>query len=80
MLHRLGAEFEILRNVPILLLPNYLNRLSYRNLLYTAITRAKKTLIVIGTDVKIEQMVRNDRREERYSCLAPMLEDQFVDL
>lgn len=70
-----GSEYPAV----ILLLPNYLNRLSYRNLLYTAITRAKKTLIVIGTDAKIEQMVRNDRREERYSCLAPMLEDQFVD-
>lgn len=70
-----GSEYPAV----VLLLPNYLNRLSYRNLLYTAITRAKKTLIVIGTDVKIEQMVRNDRREERYSCLAPMLEDQFVD-
>ncbi len=70
-----GSEYPAV----ILLLPNYLNRLSYRNLLYTAITRAKKTLIVIGTDVKIEQMVRNDRREERYSCLALMLEDQFVD-
>lgn len=70
-----GSEYPAV----ILLLPNYLNRLSYRNLLYTAITRAKKTLVVIGTDAKIEQMVRNDRREERYSCLAPMLEDQFVD-
>ena len=70
-----GSEYPAV----ILLLPNYMNRLSYRNLLYTAITRAKQTLIVIGTDVKIEQMVRNDRREERYSCLAPMLEDEFAD-
>ena len=70
-----GSEYPAV----ILLLPNYMNRLSYRNLLYTAITRAKQTLIVIGTDVKIEQMVRNDRREERYSCLAPMLEDEFLD-
>ena len=71
-----GSEYPAV----ILLLPNYLNRLSYRNLLYTAITRAKKTLVVIGTDTKIEQMVRNDRREERYSCLAPMLEDRFADI
>lgn len=70
-----GSEYPAV----ILLLPTYLNRLSYRNLLYTAITRAKKTLIVIGTDAKIEQMVRNDRREERYSCLATMLEDEFVN-
>ena len=70
-----GSEYPAV----ILLLPNYMNRLSYRNLLYTAITRARKTLIVIGTDAKIEQMVKNDRREERYSCLAPMLEDEFFN-
>lgn len=70
-----GSEYPAV----ILLLPNQLYRLSYRNLLYTAITRAKKTLIVIGTDTKIEQMVYNDRKAERFSCLAPMLEDQFVE-
>lgn len=70
-----GSEYPAV----ILLLPNQLYRLSYRNLLYTAITRAKKTLIVIGTDTKIEQMVYNDRKAERYSCLAPMLEDKFVE-
>lgn len=70
-----GSEYPAV----ILLLPNFMNRLSYRTLLYTAITRAKKLLVVIGTDVKIQQMVYNDRREERYSCLATMLEDEFVD-
>lgn len=70
-----GSEYPAV----ILLLPNYMYRLSYRNLLYTAITRAKKTLIVIGTAAKIEQMVHNDRREERYSCLSFMLEDKFAD-
>ena len=72
-----GSEYPAV----ILLLPspNQMYRLSYRNLLYTAVTRAKKTLIVIGTPAKIEQMVRNDRRAERYSCLAPMLEDRFVE-
>lgn len=70
-----GSEYPAV----ILLLPNQMYRLSYRNLLYTAITRAKKTLIVIGTETKIEQMVRNDRKSERLSCLTPMLEDMFVE-
>ncbi|MDE6732384.1 MAG: ATP-dependent RecD-like DNA helicase, partial [Oscillospiraceae bacterium] len=70
-----GSEYPAV----ILLLPNQFNKLSYRNLLYTAITRAKKTLIVIGTETKIEQMVRSDRRDERFSNLAPMLEDMFVE-
>lgn len=70
-----GSEYPAV----ILLLPVYFNRLSYRNLLYTAITRARERLIVIGTDAKIKQMLMNDRREERFSCLAPMLEDEFVE-
>lgn len=70
-----GSEYPAV----ILLLPTYFNRLSYRNLLYTAITRARERLIIIGTDVKIKQMLLNDRREERFSCLAPMLEDEFVE-
>ena len=72
-----GSEYPAV----ILLLPNpnTMYRLSYRNLLYTAITRAKKTLIIIGTDVKIQQMISNDRKAERFSCLAPMLEDRFVE-
>lgn len=69
-----GSEYPAV----ILPLPNRMDRLSYRNLLYTAVTRAKKTLIVIGTETKIHEMVRNDRRTERFSCLKPMLEDHFV--
>ena len=68
-----GSEYPAV----ILLLPKYLSRMSYRTLLYTAITRAKKTLIIIGTEAKVKEMVRNDRREARYSCLATMLEDEF---
>lgn len=69
-----GSEYPAV----ILPLPNRMDRLSYRNLLYTAVTRAKKTLIVIGTEVKVSSMVYNDRRTERFSCLKPMLEDHFV--
>lgn len=69
-----GSEYPAV----ILPLPNRMDRLSYRNLLYTAVTRAKKTLIVIGTENKITEMVRNDRRTERFSCMKAMLEDHFV--
>ena len=47
--------------------------LYYRNLLYTAVTRAKKLLIIIGEERAVEQMVYNDRRAKRYSALRAFL-------
>jgi len=44
-------------------------QLSYRNLLYTAITRAKNLLILVGTENAIKKMVENDRKTRRYSGL-----------
>ena len=61
----------------IIPLPNGMDRLSYRNLLYTAVTRAKKTLIIIGTVGKVYSMVDNDRRTQRYTCLRAYLEEHF---
>lgn len=69
-----GSEYPAV----IIPLPNGMDMLSYRNLLYTAVTRAKKILIVIGTASKIYNMVDNNRRTLRYSCLKTMLEDYFV--
>jgi exodeoxyribonuclease V alpha subunit len=69
-----GSEYPAV----IIPLPNGMDRLSYRNLLYTAVTRAKKILIIIGTKEKVYSMVQNDRRTLRYSCLKTMLEDYFV--
>lgn len=69
-----GSEYPAV----IIPLPNRMDRLSYRTLLYTAVTRAKQTLILIGTENKVAEMVYNDRRKERYSCLRPMLEDCFA--
>lgn len=68
-----GSEYPAV----IIPLPNGMDRLSYRNLLYTAVTRAKSTLIIIGTENKIHAMIENNRRTERCSCLKQMLEDYF---
>ena len=65
-----GSEFEAV----VMPLLGKFEKLSYRNLLYTAVTRAKRLLIIIGTPQKIEQMVGNNRRTNRYSCLRDMLE------
>ncbi len=41
-----------------------------RNLLYTAITRAKKLVVLVGTRRAVAIAVRNDRVARRYSVLA----------
>ena len=68
-----GSEYPAV----IIPLPNGMVRLTYRNLLYTAVTRARSILIIVGTEAKVRSMVENDRRMLRYSCLRPMLEDMF---
>ncbi len=69
-----GSEYPAV----IIPLPVRMDRLSYRNLLYTAVTRAKEKLIIIGTEQKVAEMVYNDRRKERFSCMKSMLEDAFA--
>ena len=48
-------------------------QLYYRNLLYTAVTRAKKTLILIGVPQTVEYMVNNNRQTKRYTALKEFL-------
>ena len=47
--------------------------LLYRNLLYTAVTRAKKLLILVGSREKILYMAANERKNRRYSLLLKLL-------
>lgn len=64
-----GCEFEAV----IMPIMGGFDKLYYRNLLYTAVTRAKKLLILIGSEEKINNMVDNNRRTRRYTCLRAML-------
>lgn len=48
-------------------------QLQYRNLLYTAVTRAKSLLILVGEEGTIQKMVANDRKTRRYSGLLRFL-------
>lgn len=64
-----GCEFEAV----IMPVMGGFEKLSYRNLLYTAVTRAKKLLILIGSEEKIHNMVDNNKRTRRYTCLMDML-------
>lgn len=64
-----GNEFEAVI-IPMFSGPP---QLYYRNLLYTAVTRAKKTLILVGNPATVEYMVNNNRRTKRYSGLKEFL-------
>lgn len=49
-------------------------QLEYRNLLYTAVTRAKNLLILVGEERTVRAMVANNRKTRRYSGLLHFLE------
>ncbi len=53
-------------------------QLLVRSVLYTAVTRAKKLLIIVGDDGAVSKMVSNDRRQRRYSGLRARLSDGAV--
>ncbi len=64
-----GCEFEAII-MPVL---DAYHKLCYRSLLYTAITRAKKLVILIGLTSKICEMVENEQRSKRNTCLKWLL-------
>ena len=61
-----GNEYEA---VVIPIFPAYSEKLMYRNLLYTAVTRAKSLLVLVGNRSTLEKMVTNDRKSLRYTGL-----------
>lgn len=70
-----GSEF----NAVIFPILGGFDKLCYRNLLYTGVTRAKKLLIIVGSVEAVYRMVDNNRRTNRYSCLKYMLETNIPE-
>ncbi len=68
-----GSEFDAV----ILPLMGKHAKLHYRNLLYTAVTRAKKILIIIGEETTVAQMVANKRKTDRYTNLKHFVNEEF---
>ena len=66
-----GSEFDCV----ILPLFDTPSQLKYRNLLYTAVTRAKKLLIIVGKENIFVEMAENDRKTLRYTLLKDFIED-----
>ena len=44
-----------------------------RNLLYTAVTRAKKRAVLIGSKRTLKFMIDNNKRDKRYTALKKEL-------
>ncbi len=65
-----GSEFEAV----VLVLGEMTPLLQTRNLLYTAITRAKQLLVIVGSRKVIDRMVANNKQTNRYSGLKYLLQ------
>ena len=66
-----GSEYDAV----VLALAGAAGRLLTRGVLYTAMTRAKSLLIIVGSPAVMERMIANDRRQRRYSGLRARLSD-----
>jgi len=66
-----GSEYHTV----VLAMTSASSLLLSRSVLYTAMTRAKNLLVVVGNPVIMEKMVMNDKRQRRYSGLRARLCD-----
>ncbi len=64
-----GSEYPVVI-IPAVDIPP---RLMYRNLLYTGVTRAKKILVIVGSEDKVLAMTANNSQNKRYSSLKYFL-------
>ena len=66
-----GSEY------PAVLLPvlNGPRMLFNRNLLYTAVTRAKKCVTIVGSDRMVQAMIENESEQKRYSSLMDCIQE-----
>jgi len=71
-----GSEYPAVV-IPLLSGPRMLMN---RNLLYTAVTRAKKCVTIVGNDTTFEQMIANNSQLKRYSGLRDRLVEDATDL
>ncbi|MBZ4647254.1 MAG: family ATPase [Clostridia bacterium] len=68
-----GSEF------PVVVMPMFPGppMLMSRNLLYTALTRARELVVLVGKEGTIKMMIDNNREMKRYSGLAEKLRKQL---
>jgi exodeoxyribonuclease V alpha subunit len=66
-----GSEYPAVV-IPLLSGPSMLMN---RNLLYTAVTRARKCVTLVGNEITFAQMVQNTSQQKRYSGLCDRLKE-----
>ncbi len=64
-----GSEYPCVL-IPVIGIPQ---RLAYRNLLYTGVTRARRLLVLAGEERTVAHMVQNHVKSRRYTMLAHLL-------
>lgn len=69
-----GSEYPV---VVMPLVPGH-HIMLQRNLLYTAVTRAKERVILLGTKASLNTALANDRTRRRYSLLAERLRGESI--
>ena len=68
-----GGEFKIV----IMPFSKSFRRMLYNKLIYTAVTRAKQSLILVGDNFAFLDGVKNDYVEQRRTTLKELLEDKY---
>ena len=66
-----GSEYPVVV-IPLLRGPSVLLN---RNLLYTAVTRAKKCVTIVGSRAVFDDMIENDRQDKRYCAFRDRLRE-----
>lgn len=66
-----GSEYPAVI-IPLLPGPKLLYN---RNLLYTAVTRARKCLTIVGSDAVFQEMIQNRNEQARYTSLAERIRE-----
>ncbi len=66
-----GSEFDVVIIPVIAGAPTILTK----NLLYTAVTRAKQMVVLVGSTFNIKRMISNNYTQKRYSLLFKLLKD-----
>ncbi|MDR0855321.1 MAG: ATP-dependent RecD-like DNA helicase [Christensenellaceae bacterium] len=70
-----GSEFPLV----IVVLPPNMSFFAHRSMLYTAVTRAKSAVILVGSQKTLWRMIQNNQTAERFTVLLDLLRGNTVN-